>query len=136
MTWTIKVRGAITGVVQSEYRCPVHGVFEAIVQRDENGDPPDVETCPVLETPWFSPGSSAPVHVSTCGYPCPWTMTQAPPGRVRATEVVRGKADPAPTPHALDTRALAEGMDLGEFKERRARMWNDVEYKQFKEDRR
>jgi hypothetical protein len=115
MTYTLKVRGA-PGPMTAEYLCPVHGRFEAMVRRTEAGDPPDARPCPV------------------CLQPAAWVIS-APPGRVRATEVVRGKGDPAPTPLALDTRALGEGMPLSEWKARRNTMWRDHDYKQLKEER-
>lgn len=139
MTWSIKVRGALAGPVSAEYRCPVHGVFEVVVERAANGEPPDVQPCRFAAH--LSPALTAAearrtrYDVRPCGLEAPWTITSAPAGRVRAVEVVRGKAEEKPHPYALDTRALAEGASPSEFREQRARMWNDYEYKRFKERR-
>ncbi len=46
-------------------------------------------------------------------------------GRVRVFSVTTGASDQAPFPHALSTKALADGMPLKEFKAQRKKMWRD-----------
>lgn len=50
MSFTIKVRGG-RGPMCAEYRCEEHGVFEATVDRDANGDPLATAPCPADEGP-------------------------------------------------------------------------------------
>lgn len=106
MTFITKVRGA-GGLIVAEYRCPLHGVFEATVQRNESGDAPDWQCCEALDE-WEE----------VCNEPSPWTIS-APKQRVVSvtpTAAIRGgdmKDRPA---HMLDTRPLAEGMPLSQWK--------------------
>ena len=44
MSYTIKLRGA-RSMVLADYECPVHGMFEVLVERDEQGDPPASTAC-------------------------------------------------------------------------------------------
>lgn len=105
MTFIIKTRGA-RGLMVAEYLCPVHGRFDAMVQREDNGDPPDVAECP-----WFDEYEDK--SVALCLRASPFAMS-APHGRVKLAEVYRGKSDPH-LPHQLDTRPLAEGMPYDEW---------------------
>lgn len=137
MTWKLTIRGDVSGYTRAEYRCPVHGVFEAVVARDENGDPPDETTCPTVETEWSEPGMGEPVKpipVVACSLSSPWTITSAPGLAFQRGCVRQGKVEEAPHPLACDTRELGEGMPLDEWKAKRAKLWNDHDFKQFKED--
>jgi hypothetical protein len=91
MTFTIRTRGA-PGLRVVEYLCPEHGRFEAVI-----ADAPDSAFCDC--------GSLSPLVIS------------APLTRVKRGEVQRGKSDPRP-PHVLNTEALADGMDQGEWAKR------------------
>lgn len=51
MTFRIKVRGA-RGPIVAEYLCPVHGRFEATIDRTPEGNAPDLAPCPRL---WRDP---------------------------------------------------------------------------------
>lgn len=101
MTYIVKTRGA-GGLLVAEYRCPEHGVFEATVSRDANGDAPDEQPCPGDD----------------CEYPSPWCMS-APSMRVWSVPcfaTVRGGDMAERPPGMLDTRPLAEGMSYTEWK--------------------
>jgi hypothetical protein len=119
MTFVIKTRGA-GGLLVADYRCPEHGMFEAVVQRNELGDAPDELPCPVVvheqaphacgydyehdETIYF-------YEDVLCCEPSPWTIS-APKSRVVSvvpTAAVRGGDMTDRPPGMLDTRDLAEG---------------------------
>jgi hypothetical protein len=54
-------------------------------------------------------------------------------GRVRIAEVSRGRTERPSGALAMDTRDLAEGMPLSEWKERREKAWREVDHKTNKE---
>ncbi len=112
MTFTLRIRGAQSSVAL-EYLCDAHGIFEAVVERPE----PDAIACP------------------ECGAASIWTISGAPGLRFQRGAVRQGKAEPPPHQYACDTRDLGEGMPLDEWKAKRAKMWNDYDYKTFKEER-
>ena len=135
-TFTIKIRGASSQPTMAEYMCPVHGRFDLVVERDANGDPPAEAKC----EHWFSKEETEAVGHAWHGHPTlfcgEWSpyVISAPMGRVKRGEVTRGKADEKPTPFALDTEALADGMSLKEWKKRRADMWRAKDYAEFKKN--
>jgi len=116
VTFTIRLRGTSSGPLACEYMCPEHGRFDALVDRNSAGDPPASVVCPM-----------------NCELEAEHVIS-APMGRVRLTEVARGKADDKPTPLALDTQALADGMPMKEWKARRASMWRTHDYAEFKKN--
>lgn len=120
VTLTIKVRGTSSQPIVSEYMCPEHGRFDVTVARDANGDPPTEHPCPGV---WGA---------DECGRASQWVIS-APIGRVKLGEVSQGKSAEKPHELALDTRELGEGMPLNEWKKKRAKLWNEQRYKQFKE---
>lgn len=82
--------------IMLEYGCPSCGLrFESLEPRCEQ--PGELEC--------------------ECGATAPRVMS-APLGRMKLGEVTRGKSDPPP-PHVMDTRPLADGMPLKEFKRQR-----------------
>jgi len=103
MTFVVKVRGAPSGPMTSEYDCPDHGRFEAQVDRSSI---PDFHPCP------------------DCSALSPWRIS-APLFKPQRGAVAQGKIAESPHQLALDTRPLAEGMPLREWKKRRAAMWRD-----------
>lgn len=127
MTWTIKVRGATSGMVTAEYRCPVHGVFEATVWRGPDGGTPDERPCSVVV------GIGQLGIDMHCLRSSPWTITSAPLGRVSRASFSRGKSDGSRMATDMDTRALGEGQPLAEWKRERERVWRDVDFKATKE---
>lgn len=112
------------------YTCPEHGEFDAEVQRNENGEAPDeiectavVDTPPILQTDGWLKGRHA-VFRGYCSLPSTWTPS--PVGcRVRRVEAVKGKWEKPERPTYLDTRELAEGMDIEEFEAKRAAIWDE-----------
>jgi hypothetical protein len=99
MTFTVKVRGA-AGVTVAEYLCdPCELRFEAVVERDVNGDPPAQHECPGC-------GGLAD-HVISAPSVQKWSKP------LRAVSM--GKNNEKPPPWVADTRPLAEGMSLEEW---------------------
>jgi hypothetical protein len=125
MTFKITTRGA-GGYLVAEYRCPTHGVFEALVQRDPNGDAPDAQPCfyvlddsgdPDLD---HLPSAQEEDDTNTtfcCGI-SPWTISAPSVAndalKVRAVSLGGDMKDRPPG--MLDTRGLAEGMKMSEWK--------------------
>lgn len=99
--YTVKIRGG-GGYESRDFSCEEHGVFDALIQR----------------------GLREPQPCPACGRDSEMVMS-APLGRVKLGEVTRGKVEPAPSPYALDTQPLADGMPLGEFKKQRRKLWDD-----------
>jgi len=95
MSFTMRVRGDSSGLILSEFLCAQHGRFDALVSREAESSP-----CPA------------------CNAASPWTPS-APLSRVRIAEVTRGKFEKPEHPGHLDTRALADGMPLNEWKAKR-----------------
>lgn len=109
MTWTIKQRPHVGGLIVADYECPEHGRFEATMLRDANGDPPVTAACPLR---WDGDG---------CCAISPWrpTAPQLKRDSVPCYAEVRG-GDTERRPGMLDTRALAEGMPRKEWKAKQA----------------
>lgn len=130
MTWTLKVRSNPGSTVTADYECPVHGRFTAIVPRDTSGDPPPTMRCEEIdeichdcaEPPCSDCGA---VHWQ-CDEMAPFVMSAPGHVKVRAGEVVRGRSAERPADrYVMDTRPLADGMPLEEFKKRRAAVHRD-----------
>ncbi len=119
MSFTIKIRGAPTSTVAAEYFCEQHGRFELDVDRNDAGDAPDVIPCPVelvVESELDAP---------TCGLPATYCIS-APMTRVRKIEAVnKGKWQKPEHKTWTDTSAIAEGQPLYEWKEDRAKVWEE-----------
>lgn len=111
MTFEIKIRGASTGLVRHEYLCPACGRFERDVPRESV---PDVVLC------------------EDCGAVSPWSPSVVT-CRVRMVEATRGKSEAKPTATTLDTRALAEGMPMQEWRAKRAAMREEKRRKRVRE---
>lgn len=78
-------------MIISDYECPDHGRFEALVERLQSGEPPDY------------------VHCSICHLECPWRISAPAVHTMFVISADRGRNDPKPHPNAMDTRPLAEG---------------------------
>ena len=52
----------------------------------------------------------------------------------KPTPVTRGKSDPLPSHRSVDTRALADGMQLHEWRAKRRSMWRNEKFKQVKRE--
>jgi len=144
VTFIRKYSGDRTKPIVAVYTCPEHGEFDATVERDENGEAPDVILCPrgeqcpackgELDMPQFPGGCDL-----CCGRRVVWcpndaTWTPSPvAGRVRRVEVVRGKWERPEHKTYLDTRKLGEGQDPEEFHAEREKVWDEERRKMVKE---
>jgi hypothetical protein len=128
VTYVTKFRSA-TGTITAVYTCPDHGEFDATMQREANGDAPDVAPCPFeLLDDYFCGDPPA-----LCGKPATWTPSAAIGCRVRRVEVVRGGWEKPERKTYLDTRKLGEGQDVGEFQAERKKAWAEQRRKRVKE---
>ena len=128
MTFKITIRGA-GGPVLAEYECPIHGVFEARVPRDANGDPPDSQPCPQQD---YIDASTMTMLGAPCGEASPWIIS-APKMAVlsaKPTAVVRGGDMTDRPPWMLDTRPLAEGMSYAEWSKKQDALQRDRRHKE------
>ena len=127
MTYTRKFSGDHTAPILCTYTCPVHGEFDATVERDENGEAPDVMACPADEC-WVCGAigceTCSRVTFAPCGRPATWTPSPVA-GRVRRVEVTRGKWEKPERKTYLDTRNLGEGQPLEELQAERRKIWRD-----------
>ncbi len=118
MTFAIKFNGRATsvgGTMRADYECPVHGRFEALVERDANGNPPDEAKCMT----WLT-------VTRFCGEWAPWRVSMPAVHTQFVVSATQGKSAAKPHAEALDTRKLAEG---------RKKEWR-LERKRLKEERR
>ncbi len=106
MTFKITIRGNPSPTTIADYHCPVHGRFELTVARTAEGDAPDEQPCP------------------ECEGPATWCIS-APMARVNQIEAVKGKWTKPERPTYTDTRNLGEGQPLYDWKEDRAKVWED-----------
>lgn len=118
MTFIRKHSGDNTKPIVAVYSCPEHGEMDVEVQRDENGEAPDVAACPVMLT---ANGDALGVN---CDLPATWTPSVVG-CRVRRIEVVRGGWEKPERSTYLDTRKLGEGQDIEEFRAERRKVWDE-----------
>ncbi len=102
MTFIIKTSGDPTSLIVMEYMCPEHGRFESLEPR---ATAPDSLPCPEIDP-----------HDVDCGLASPWSPS-APKPHMAVGVVQTGSSVERP-PTALDTRPLADGMKLSEWKKR------------------
>lgn len=93
----------------SDYRCHEHGVFEALTD-----------------------GHCDEAPCTVCGALSPWTPS-AVSGKVQTATVSTGRSDPRPHPGIMDTRAIADGMPVKEWKRERSKYWRDRRHREGKE---
>lgn len=125
MTFAIKVRGAPTATIAAEYYCEEHGRFELDVERTAAGDAPDAVPCPfTVEVAQLHPDTGEYLVEMSCGLPAIWCIS-APLARVRKIEAVKGKSQKPERETWTDTRSLGEGQPLYEWKEDRAKVWEE-----------
>jgi hypothetical protein len=127
MTFIRKHSGDRTMPIVAVYTCPEHGEFDAEVQRDENGEAPDVIPCDRALDAVIEPGRSESgyqLRINLCGLPASWTPSPVV-GRVKRFEVVRGKWEKPERPTYLDTRELGEGQSMDEFRAKRRAIWEE-----------
>lgn len=123
MSFTIKIRTSPGAPMTAEYRCPVHGLFEATVQRDAAGDPPATQRCPApCRVSGLSHGGTGPDHGhdTLCRLSSPWCISAPGVHTQFVISAYQGKPDPKPRPETMDTRLIAEGRKNQFRKERQA----------------
>lgn len=124
MTFIRKFSGDRTAPIVCVYTCPEHGEFDAVVERDENGEAPDAIECPNAML------YGMPI---VCAHLATWTPSPIV-GRVRRVEVVRGKWERPEHKTYLDTRDLGEGQDPEEFQAKRDKIWDEERHKMIKDE--
>jgi len=125
VTFVVKMRLGPT--VTAVYTCPVHGAFDAEVQREATGGAPDAIACNEEITLGVAthPLTGAPaIEYGRCSLEASWTPTVIA-CRVRRIEAVKGKWEKPERKTYLDTRDLAEGMDIDDFHEKRSAVWEE-----------
>jgi hypothetical protein len=138
MTFIIRIRGDNTKPIVAVYTCPVHGEFDALVQREANGDAPDETKC----MRWLDQEETeASGHAWSgysqlyCGKYAAWTPSPIA-GRVKRFEVVRGKYEKPERKTWLDTRKLGEGQDIEEFRDERKKIRDEQRWREIKDETR
>ena len=123
MTFAYKFRGDSTAPIAAEFCCSEHGLFEITVPRDQL---PDHAPCPR----WKSSTDDAAVPVIRCAELSPWRFPSPGATRVKLGEVAQGKVMEYPPEHVcLDTRPLADGMPLSEWRSKQEGITRDVALK-------
>jgi hypothetical protein len=120
VTWTIKVRTSPGALMTADYECPVHGRFEATVERDGAGDPPVEAKC----MKWIS-------VTLYCGEWSPWRISCQPVHTQFVVTASHGKSAAKPHPETMDTRMLAEGRK-NEFRKQRKKLKEERRHKRVK----
>jgi hypothetical protein len=126
VAYIIKVHGA-GGRIVADYECPVHGRFEATVEREQNGDPPEEVKC----QHWLDESETIAAGHEWFGYPTlfcgQWSpyRISAPLTRVRKVEAVKGGWTKPGKKTYTDTRSLGEGQSLADWKADRAKVWEE-----------
>lgn len=126
-------------MILADFRCPVHGVFEQIADRDADEVP-----CPVIEqdnmVTTAVDADAGTIEVADlfsqgrpCGLPSPWSPS-AVFGRMQEVTATRGKSDPKPHPMAMDTMELGEGRSYNDWKKERRKRWREHDYKRRKDE--
>lgn len=133
MSFTIKVRGAKTRTIAAEYYCEEHGRFELDIERTVGGDAPDTVPCPFVveeQRPYvYHTDEDGTEHVcyqdALCEEPATWCVS-APLARVqKVTAAVKGKWQKPERATWTDTSNIAEGQPLYDWKEDRAKVWEE-----------
>lgn len=107
MTFVVKHRGT-PRPIRADFRCPVHGVFTALVDSGTETAP-----CPreVAHLSILPPGAWPSM---TCGLASPWSPSPIPM-RMRRVEATKGKDEAPEHPDWNFQRNLEEGQDPDEY---------------------
>ena len=131
--FVIKTRGA-RGAMVAEYFCPLHGRFEATVDRDENGDPPAKLKCPAIDRCFtVDYGHTEPMQPPAVDVDCPIDDAEHVISAARlkfpffkgAVFKGNGRPEERPSEAFQDTEPLADGMPMWEWQEKRRKYWED-----------
>jgi hypothetical protein len=131
--YKLTIRTSPGALIAAEYECPVHGRFALDVPREANGDPPATADCPKLtRVSGMSTGGSGADRGAWL--PCAAYRGEASPHVISAPGIARVKkvsaairgSDKATAefPTWTDTTNLAEGQDLDDWKDDRAKVWD------------
>ncbi len=125
MTFRIKLRGS--RLRTHDFRCPVHGVFEAVVDCDvDEAACPEVTCASCGAEQYQGPAGVECDHHSMCesyermvpcGLSSPWSPTKAPPMRMKRVEATRGQHEKAEHKGWCNTENLEQGQSFDD--------WND-----------
>jgi hypothetical protein len=110
MTWVLKIRGAHSQGLMQDFLCDECGPISAIAPRDVDGI-----LCP-----------------DGCGGFARWVMS-APFGAVNHVTVVRGGVAKQESPLHLNTRGLAEGQTMTEYRAQREKVADEKRWREAKE---
>jgi len=119
MTFKVIHRGAPRPVLQ-EFRCPAHGVFEALAGSDV-----EVMSCPkidVLPMDAFNPSGVN----RLCARVSPWSPTKAPPMRLRRVEATRGNHEKPDHKGWCDTQGIEDGQSFDDWEADREAVAEDL----------
>lgn len=95
--------------IARDYACPKCGLFEAIVDRPA----PSTAAC-------------------ECGELAERVITGTHAKTVWGAPATRAKSDPRPGPGTFDTSAIADGMDVRDWKAKRKALWHDRQRAEWK----
>lgn len=133
MSWILKHTRSDRPIA-AEYLCPVHGRFARDVDRDENGEAPPELPCPAQGMGFADPRDAEFFEVNAvCGLTAPYVISAPARAAVKHWEVERGKWEKPERPTYFDTRKLGEGQPLHEFREERAKVWEEHRWRENKE---
>jgi hypothetical protein len=131
----IKVRTSPGAPMTADYECPVHGRFEATVERDDVGDPPTETACPHRVEPrsfaLFGVHGEERARLFVCGKPSPWRISCPPVHTQFVVTASHGKSAAKPHPETMDTRMLAEGRK-NEFRKQRKKLKEERRHRRVK----
>lgn len=99
--YVLKMRGAPPAITTRDYLCADCGRWELTIENPA----PDVVDCP------------------GCGEPAERVIGAPAVHTQFVVSATQGKSDPKPHRLALDTRPLAEGQRFNEWKQERAKLW-------------
>lgn len=109
--YTIRIRGG-SSLVSRDYQCATCDVtFDDTV----TNPPPATIVCPV------------------CSGPAQLTISAPAVHTLFTVGVTRGRNDAKPHPDAMDTRAIAEGQPIHEWKAERKKVWEQDRKRRLKE---
>jgi hypothetical protein len=125
MAFTIKTRGTRSGFALAEYMCPDHGRVEALVERDDKGDPPNTCKCPRVI------GVRKNGQEVTCGLTAEWTISAPSVHTQFVVSATQGKSATKPHEYSMDTRLIAEGRK-NEFRRQRKKVREELRHRRVK----
>lgn len=133
----VKVRISPGAPMTADYECPLHGRFEATVERDANGDPPSEARCPSQLTlreafgVYDADADGDTWKPPRCGRASPWRISCPPVHTQFVVSASQGKSAAKPHAETMDTRMLAEGRK-NEFRRQRRKLKEERRHQRVK----